>query len=282
MRVVVKSPSFTVPCASRKMLSGFRLRCMTPWWWTCESPVRSCRNLTLMSTSFSLRPLSSSLLYHCAKFSWTNSVQIPARLPRISDPKCLMMFGWRSLDSSAASRRKLVGTPSSRPALVCSRSTTRRRTASFVPRRRQRKSPPLERRSTTFSFTRSWSRRRKWPRSVAQSSLLCATSCHILQTGAACSIRSLFPRRLKTSRRFSRRSRSFLTPPAAPPPEAASSRPGFTGSAAAFASSAWHCLRRLVGESTVVFRPMRCSGLLCEMGVWPLMFGFMFSFSFSP
>mmetsp|Transcript_49546 Transcript_49546/g.127897 ORF Transcript_49546/g.127897 Transcript_49546/m.127897 type:complete len:280 (+) Transcript_49546:611-1450(+) len=275
MRVVVKSPSFTVPWASRKMLSGFRLRCMTPWWWTCDRPVSSWRNLTRMSTSFSALAFSSSLLYQCAKLSWTNSVHITARLPRISAPKCLMTFGWRSFASSAASRRKLVGTPSSRPAFVSSRSTTRSSTASLVPSRWQRNSRPLERRSTTFSLTSSWSKRRKWPRRMAQSSLLCAASLQSRQTGAARSSRSRLPSRLKTSSRMSRRSRSVRAPAAAAAPARASC-PGFTGSAAVETSS-WHCFRRFVGESAAAFMQMRCSGLRCDIGVWRPALGFSFS-----
>mmetsp|Transcript_93434 Transcript_93434/g.264538 ORF Transcript_93434/g.264538 Transcript_93434/m.264538 type:complete len:246 (+) Transcript_93434:2036-2773(+) len=243
-----------------KMLSGFRFRCITPWWCTNESPVRSWRNLTLMSTSLSQVAWASSLLYHVVKLSWTNSVHITARLPRISEPKCLMMFGCCNFPNSAASRKNDVGMPSSLPAFVSSRSTTRSRTASPVPSLRHRKSRPLERRSTTFSDSKSWSTRRTCLRKIAHSSLLWAVSRQTLQTGAAFSTRSLTLSRLNTSRSRLPGCRSARTRDAVKP--SSLQEIGFTGSmTAAPGSSAWLCFRRFVGDKTAVLSEILCSGL---------------------
>mmetsp|Transcript_97696 Transcript_97696/g.276389 ORF Transcript_97696/g.276389 Transcript_97696/m.276389 type:complete len:298 (+) Transcript_97696:599-1492(+) len=275
MREVVKSPSFTRPLGSKKMLSGLRFRCMTPWWCTCERPRSSCRNLPRTSLSRSQPGRASSLLFQAAKLSCTNSVQTTARRPRISAPRCLTTFGCCSRESSAASRRKDVGTPSSLPAFVSARSTTLSSTTSRVPKRQQRNSRPFDRRSTTFSTINSWSTRRRCIRRSAQSSWLCATSRQSRQAGAALPTRSRTPSRPKTSSSALPRWRSRRPgEPPKPSPRAA----GFTGSTEA-GSSACVCFRFLVGDRIAALRLMRCNGLLWEIGVCLPVFGFGFSFS---
>mmetsp|Transcript_52232 Transcript_52232/g.124535 ORF Transcript_52232/g.124535 Transcript_52232/m.124535 type:complete len:209 (-) Transcript_52232:314-940(-) len=197
MRVVVKSPIFTTPCWSRNTLSGFRFRCMMPWWCICDSPVSSWRNLLRISPSRCTTGLSCILLITEVKFSCTNSTHIEASFPLTSASKYLTTLGCRIFDNSAASRRKEVGTPSSLPAFVNSRLTVRSSTASPVPRRLQRKSLPLDRLSTSLSAKSSCSESFRCLRSPVHSSLLCATSHHALHVGAALATMSFAPSRQK-------------------------------------------------------------------------------------
>mmetsp|Transcript_36739 Transcript_36739/g.105048 ORF Transcript_36739/g.105048 Transcript_36739/m.105048 type:complete len:229 (+) Transcript_36739:2251-2937(+) len=224
-----------------------------------------------MSRRRSKLALLSSLLNQLVKFSNTNSVHMTARLPRISAPTCATRFGCRRLPSRAASRRNDVGTPSSLPAFVNSKSTIRSSAGSPVPRSLHLNSRPLERLSTSFSEMSSWSTRRRCGRFTAHSSLLCATSRQSLHAGAACSTRSRTRSLLNTSS-------SRLRPPccrSALPSSRAwpSSRhgdglpPGVTGSSSSAGScpakrkgevptspsSLWLCLRRLMGEGAVTF-----------------------------
>mmetsp|Transcript_933 Transcript_933/g.2302 ORF Transcript_933/g.2302 Transcript_933/m.2302 type:complete len:265 (+) Transcript_933:1862-2656(+) len=261
MRVVVKSPSLTMPCSSMKMLSGFRLRCITPWWCTCERPDKTWRNFVRISTRRSLALLPSRRLNQAVKLSCTNSVHIATRLPRTSTPKCLMTLGCCSLDSNAASRKKDVGTPSSLPAFVSSRSTMRRSAGSPVPKRLPRKSRPLERRSTIFSETRSWSSSRTRGRRVIHSSLPWAMSRHGLHAGAARSIRSRTPSQQKTSYIIVPGCRSSTREG---DQEQSSVPMAFTSSAT---PSMWFCFLRFVGDNAGAFQLMTCKGFRCVMGV---------------
>mmetsp|Transcript_75024 Transcript_75024/g.123855 ORF Transcript_75024/g.123855 Transcript_75024/m.123855 type:complete len:233 (-) Transcript_75024:3-701(-) len=174
-----------------------------------------------------------------------------------------MTFGCLSSESKAASRKKEVGIPSSRPAFVSSKSTMRSMTMSPEPKARHLKIRPLERLSTTLSNTTWQSTSLRCCRARAHSSLPCATSLHCRQTGAALETMSRAPNLLKTS------SHKLNLPERISGSLAGeihtSSLANFNGDSSA---RPWLCFRRFVGESAMQLKLNRCcKGLRWLMGV---------------